>query len=241
MFALPQMDSIGGSRSLVPGVKVHHFRPFGVPFCYFNSYHLQWMLCELGSFVISISKVRKKRLCKLQSTLRLRLVMVRLCSFTSKRRLYQCPFPSLPYRGDNSHSSSLMRLPLSPSPSFDMQPSPPPARPSIRVQERASLLDHDFNFQIVVFEVYFLSSKFHTKKESQQLFKRSRMHSFRFLEMASTFQEPPLRQCLHYRRHRRIVLMKAAVLKIPSISSCQESRCTTFGRSCASYIRCAFR
>ena len=67
-------------------------------------------------------------------------------------------------------------------------------------------------------------------------FQRSIIRSFRFLGMASTFREPLSRQCLHYRRHKQIVLK--AVLKIPSI--CQESRRTTFDPSCASYIRCAF-
>ena len=60
----------------------------------------------------------------------------------------------------SSHSSGLPVMRLSPSPSSDnIQPSPdspPPAEPSI--EERASDLDHDYKFQIVVFEVYFPSS-----------------------------------------------------------------------------------
>ena len=67
--------------------------------------------------------------------------------------------------------------------------------------------------------------------------KRSRMHSFRFSGMASTFQEPHSRPCLHYQRIS--IVLKVAALKIPSI--CQASRWTTFGPFCASYIRCAFR
>ena len=125
-------------------------------------------------------------------------------------------------------------------PSFDIPSWPPgefPAGPSI--VKPVSRLDHVFNFQIVVFEVYFLPSNLHLKKRSQHLFKRSRIRSSRFLGMASTFREPLSRQCLHYRRHQRMTtVMKAAVLKIPFI--CQESRWNTFGPSCASYIRCAF-
>ena len=87
-----------------------------------------------------------------------------------------------------------------------------PAGPSI--ENLASLLDHDFNFQIVVFKVYFLSSYLPMmKKRSQLLSKRSRIHSFRFLGMASTFREPLSRRCLRYRRPNWITL-KAAALKI---------------------------
>jgi hypothetical protein len=100
-------------------------------------------------------------------------------------------------------------------------------------------LDQDFDFQIVVFKVYFQSSNLHMKKRrSQHLSKRSKIRSLRFLGMASTFRGLLSRQCLHYRRLKRIVVLKATVLKTPSI--CQESRCTTFGASCDSYIRCAF-
>ena len=67
--------------------------------------------------------------------------------------------------------------------------------------------------------------------------KRSRIVFFRFLGMASTFQEPLSRQYFHCRRHKRIIL-KVAALKIPSF--CGESRRITFDLSCASYIRCAF-
>ena len=88
-----------------------------------------------------------------------------------------------------------------------------PAGP--RIENPASLLDHDFNFQIVVFKVYFLSYLM-MKKRSQLLFKRSRIHSFRFLGMASTFREPLSRRCLRYRRPNRITL-KAAAFKIRSI------------------------
>ena len=109
------------------------------------------------------------------------------------------------------------------------------AGPSI--EEPASRLEHDFNFQIVVFEVWFLTSNLQMKQRSQHLSKRSRIGSFRFLGMASMFREPLSRQCLHYRRHKRIVL-KAAVLKILSI--CRESRWTTFVPSCVSCIRCTF-
>ena len=68
--------------------------------------------------------------------------------------------------------------------------------------------------------------------------KRSKIRFLGFLGMASTFRGPLSRQYLHYRIHKPIAVLKAAVLKAPSI--CQESRRTTFGYSCATYIRCAF-
>ena len=39
-----------------------------------------------------------------------------------------------------------------------------PAGPLAGIENPDSLLDHDFNFQIVVFKVYFLSSNLHMKK-----------------------------------------------------------------------------
>jgi hypothetical protein len=129
--------------------------------------------------------------------------------------------------------------------SFDMQScviptGKPQASAGPSIENPTSRLDNDFDFQIVVFEVYyyFLFSNLHMKKRSQHLSKRSRIRSLRFLGMTSTFREPLSRQCLHYRRHQRIIVLKAAVLKILSI--CQEPRWTTFGPSCAFYIRCAF-
>ena len=112
------------------------------------------------------------------------------------------------------------------------------AGPSIESPD--SRLDNDFDFQIVVFEVYFLVFKSsHNLKETITTFfsKRSKIRSLRYLGMVSTFRELLSRQCFHYRRHKRIVL-KGAVLKIPSI--CQEPKWTTFDLSCASYIRCEF-
>jgi hypothetical protein len=129
-----------------------------------------------------------------------------------------------------------------PTLSFDMQScliptGEPQASAGPSIENPTSRLDNDFDFQIVVFEVYyFLFSNLHI--DHNIFAKRSRIRSLRFLGMASTFREPLSRQCLHYRRHQRIVVSKAAVLKIPSI--CQEPRWTTFGPSCASYIRCAF-
>ena len=73
----------------------------------------------------------------------------------------------------------------------------------------------------------------------KHLSKRSRIRSLEFLEMASTFLEPLSRRCLHRRQRILVILIqKAAVLK--TLFVCQESRWTTFGPSCASYIRCEF-
>ena len=81
-------------------------------------------------------------------------------------------FPSLPNLGDSSHSCDLMSQPdetptsnllPSPSSSFDIPSSTYdlPAGPSI--EKRPSHLDQVFNFQIVVFEVYFLYSNLHIR------------------------------------------------------------------------------
>ena len=127
-------------------------------------------------------------------------------------------------------------------PSFDF-PSPlnssnEPQLAGLSIENHASRprLDHVFNFQIVVFQVSSVANV-HMIKRSQHFSKRSRIRSFRFLGMASTFRVPLSRKFLHYGRHQRTILRRA-VLKIPSI--CQESRRTIFGPSCASYIHCAF-
>ena len=131
-----------------------------------------------------------------------------------------------------------------PSPSFDipLPTSDPPMGPCI--EKPTFRLDDVFNFQTVVFEVYmFPVFKIFTWRNDHNIFpkkkKRSRIYSFKFIRIASTFREPLSRPCLHYRRLKWIlVLLKAVILKIPSI--CKESRWTTFGLSCVSYIRCAF-
>ena len=109
--------------------------------------------------------------------------------------------------------------------------------PGDQIEKSASPpnLDHVFNFQIVVFQVYIscLHCKSSMKKQSQHVSIRSRIRSFRLLGMVLTFREP----LSHYRRHQWTVL-KGAALKIPSIY--RESRRTTFGPSCACYIHCAF-
>ena len=72
-------------------------------------------------------------------------------------------------------SCGLMSLPdESPAlPSFDTMTSyqiggtptgEPPAGPSIEKRASRLQVDHDFNFQLVVFEVYFPSSNLHMKK-----------------------------------------------------------------------------
>ena len=115
----------------------------------------------------------------------------------------------------------------------------PPAVPSIeRRASPSSRLDHVFDFQTqtVVFEVCFLYPNLHMEKQWQHLFKRSRIHSFGLIGMASFSREPLSRQCLHCRRQK--LVLKAAILRIPSI--CQESRWNTFVPSCVFYIHCAF-
>ena len=84
--------------------------------------------------------------------------------------------------------------------------------------------------------VYFLYPNLHMEKQWQHLFKRSRIHSFGLIGMASFSREPLSRQCLHCRRQK--LVLKAAILRIPSI--CQESRWNTFVPSCVFYIHCAF-
>ena len=92
---------------------------------------------------------------------------------------------------------------------------------------------------VLVFPVFKSS---HEETITTSFSKRSKIRSLRFLGMASMSREPLSRQCLpwHYRRQQilLLVVLKGAVLKIPSV--CQESKWTTFGASCASYIRCTF-
>ena len=155
------------------------------------------------------------------------------------------PFPSLPNPGDSSHSRGLITMSQQREtpPSFDL-PSPfnssnepQPAGLSGSIASRPSL-DRVFNFQIVVFQVSAVANLYMIKW-SQHLSKRSRIRSFGFLGMASTFRAPLSRKFLHYGIHQRTVSKKAVtVLKIPS--SCQELRRTIFAPSCTCYIHCAF-
>ena len=124
-------------------------------------------------------------------------------------------------------------------PSYVNEPQAP-AGPSIEepASDSKSRLEDDFNFQIVVFEVFLCLQQM--TQRSQHLSKRLRIGSFGFSGMASMFLELLSRQCLHYRgRRQKRVILRAVLLKIPSI--CQKSRRATFGPSCASYIRCEFR
>ena len=163
--------------------------------------------------------------------------LITFCSgiIPSKREVRQRGFSWLMSQSDETLPSS-----------FDMESyliptEEPQASAGPSTENPASHLDNDFDFQLVVFEVYiFLSSNLHMKMITTTSFpKRSRIRSSRFLRMASSFREPPSRPCFHYRRHKPIVVvLKASVLKIPFV--CQESRRTTFGAFCVSCIRCAF-